>query len=109
MKDIVFRRVKANNLIQRRRMDRYISLRCKELEAGIVNPDSIHKSTESDDIYSVTSSAYASKKYEVNTKNLTCTCTVGRTGYPSGESCNTSTQWQEHILYQPQIYYLVFW
>ena len=108
LKDIVFRRVKAYNLIQlfefltvtfelyyerrllavaHNRMDRYISLRYKGLGAGKVNPDSIHKSTESNDIYLVNSSVDADKKYEVNTKDWTCTCTVGRTGYPSGEPC----------------------
>ena len=108
LKDVVFRRVKAYNLVQlfefltvtfelyyerrllavaHNRMDRYISLRYKGLGAGKVHPDSIRKSTESDDAYFVTSSVYANKEYEVNTKNWTCTCTVGRTGYPSGEPC----------------------
>ena len=27
------------------------------------------------------------KEYEVDTQKWTCTCTVGRTGYPSGEPC----------------------
>ena len=35
----------------------------------------------------VTSSVDSNHNYEVNTKNWTCTCTVGRTGYPSGEPC----------------------
>ena len=110
LKDVVFRRVKAYNLVQlfefltvtfelyyerrllavaHNRMDRYISLRYmyKGLGAGKVHPNSIRKSTESDDTYFVTSSVCANKEYEVNTKNWTCTCSIGRTGYPSGEPC----------------------
>ena len=108
LKDIVFRRVKAYNLVQlfefltvtfelyyerrllavaHNRMDRYISLRYKGLGAVKVNEDSIHKSSKADHIYLVKSTVYADKEYEVDTQKWTCTCTVGRTGYPSGEPC----------------------
>ena len=52
-----------------------------------VNEDSIHKSSKADHIYLVKSTVYVDKEYEVDTQKWTCTCTVGRTGYPSGEPC----------------------
>ena len=108
LKDVVFRRIKAYNLVQlfefltvtfemyyerrllavaHNRMDRYISLRYKGLGAQKVNQDSIRKSTENDHVYLVRSTYHTGMEYEVNTEKWTCTCTVGRTGYPSGEPC----------------------
>ena len=108
LKDIVFKRVKAYNLIQlfefltvtfelyyerrllavaHNRMDRYISLRYKGLGAAKVNQDSIQTSTTDSHVYVIKSTLYENKEYEVDTQKWTCTCTVGRTGYPSGEPC----------------------
>ena len=108
LKDIVFRRVKAYNLVQlfefltvtfelyyerrllavaHNRMDRYISLRYKGLGAVKVNEESICKSSTADHVYLVKSTVFVDKEYEVDTQKWTCTCTVGRTGYPSGEPC----------------------
>ena len=102
LKDIVFRRVRAYNLIQlfefivvtfelyykrhllavaHNRMDRYISLRYKGLGASQVDPSDITQSSSAD-LYLV-----KSKRNEVDTDKWTCTCSVGRTGYPSGEPC----------------------
>lgn len=67
-------------------MDRYISLRYKGLGVVKVNQDSIHQVTENSHMYLVTSTIY-DKQYEVDTEKWTCTCTVIRTGYPSGEPC----------------------
>ena len=107
LKDIVFNRVKAYNLIQlfdfltvtfelyyerrllavaHNRMDRYISLRYKGLGAAKINHECIRQST-TDHVYLVKSTFYVDKEYEVDTKKWTCTCTVSRTGYPSGEPC----------------------
>lgn len=79
LKDIVFRRVKAYNLIQLlefitvtfdlyykravayNRMDRYISLRYKGLGAPKINQDNIQKSTSSPNVYFVKSTFYADK------------------------------------------------
>lgn len=52
-----------------------------------VNQDTIHQSTKADHIYIVRSTANADREYEVNIAKWTCTCTVGRTGIPSGEPC----------------------
>ena len=108
LKDIVFKRVKAYNLVQlfefltvtfelyyerrllavaHNRMDRYISLRYKGLGVAKVNQDSIHQSTNASHVYIVKSTVYVDKEYEVDTQKWTCTCTVGRTGYLSGEPC----------------------
>ena len=108
LKDIVFKRVKAYNLVQlfefltvtfelyykhhllavaHNRMDRYISLRHKGLGAVKVNHDSIHESTKAGHVYLIKSTVYMDKEYEVDTQKWTCTCIVGRTGYPSGEPC----------------------
>ena len=38
-------------------------------------------------MYLVKSTVYADREYEVDTQKWTCTCTVSRTGYPSGEPC----------------------
>ena len=65
-------------------MDRYISLRYKRLGAAKVNQDSIHQSTKASHVYLVKSTVEVDKEYA---KEWTCTCTVGRTGYPSGEPC----------------------
>ena len=107
LKDIVFKRVKAYNLIQlfefltitfevnyeRRllavaynRVDRYISLRYKGLGASNVDHNDIRKSTESTCMYIVKSQT-RSIEYEVDTERWTCTCSVGRTGHSSGEPC----------------------
>ena len=108
LKDIVFKRVKAYNLIQlfefltvtfelyyehrllavaHNRIDRYISLRYKGLGTVKVNQDSIHESTKAGHVYLIKSTVYMDKEYEVDTQKWTCTCTVGRTGYPSEEPC----------------------
>ena len=108
LKDIVFNRIKAYNLIQlfdfltvtfelyyercllavaHNRMDRYISLRYKGLGVAKINQDSIHQSTTEGHVYLVKSTFYVDKEYEVDTQKWTCTCTVSRTGYPSGEPC----------------------
>ena len=108
LKDIVFKRVKAYNLLQlfnfitvtfdlyykRRllavaynRMDRYISLRYKGLGAPKISEDKIEKSTADSNIYLVQSTFYADRVYEIDTLNWTCTCSIRRTGYPSGEPC----------------------
>ncbi len=105
LKDIVFKRVKAYNLIQlfkfititfdmyykRRllaiaynRMDRYIALRYKGLGALEVN--NIKESTTKS-IYLVKSTHYKDRVYEINTTVWTCTCSISLTGYPSGEPC----------------------
>lgn len=67
-------------------MDRYISLRYKGLGAAKINHECIRQST-TDHVYLVKSTFYVDKEYEVDTKKWTCTCTVSRTGYPSGEPC----------------------
>ena len=108
LKDIVFKRVKAYNLLQlfnfitvtfdlyykRRllavaynRMDRYISLRYKGLGAPKISEDKMEKSTADSNIYLVQSTFYADRVYEIDTLNWTCTCSIRRTGYPSGEPC----------------------
>ena len=106
---LVFRRVKAYNLVQlfeqsllsyimnavywqlhtTEWIDTSISLRYKGLGVAKVNQDSISQSTEDGcgHVYLVKSTVYGDKEYEVDTKKWTCTCTVGRTGYPSGEPC----------------------
>ena len=74
LKDIVFKRVKAYNLVQlfefltvtfelyyerrllavaHNRMDRYISLRYKGLGVAKVNQDSIHQSTNARHVYNI--------------------------------------------------------
>ena len=68
-------------------MDRYISLRYKGLGVTKINQESIRQSTTAGHAYLVKSTFYADKEYEVDTQKWTCTCTVGRTGYPSGEPC----------------------
>ena len=91
MKDIVFRRVKAYNLVQlfefltvsfelyyeRRllavafnRMDRYISLRYKGLGVAKVAQNAIHQSTKASHIYVVKSTNYVGMEYEVDTTIL---------------------------------------
>ena len=108
LKYIVFKRVKAYNLVQlfefltvtfelyyercllavaHNRMDSYISLRHKGIGAAKVNQDSIHESTKAGHVYLIKSTVYMDKEYEVGIQKWTCTCTVGRTGYPSGEPC----------------------
>ena len=108
LKDIVFRRLKAYNLVQlfefltvtfelyyerrllavaHNRMDRYISLRYKGLGAKKVALDAICQSTKACHIYLVKSTNFIGMEYEVDTSKWTCTCTVSRTGYPSGEPC----------------------
>ena len=108
LKDIVFNRVKAYNLVQlfdfltvtfelyyerrllavaHNRMDRYISLKYKGLGVAKINQESIRQSTTAGHVYLVKSTVYADKEYEIDTQKWTCTCTVGRTGYPSGEPC----------------------
>lgn len=106
LKDIVFKRIKAYNLIQvfdfitmtfemyyeRRllavaynRIDRYISLRYKGLGAYKVNDNDIRK--DNDCMYVVKSKTYDNVEYLVDSHEWTCTCSIGRTGHPSGEPC----------------------
>ena len=108
LKDIVFRRVKAYNLVQLfefitvtfdlyykkrlldvayNRMDRYISLRYKGLGAPKISEDKVQKSTSKPNSYTVESTFYADRVYEIDAANWTCTCSISRTGYPSGEPC----------------------
>lgn len=68
-------------------MDRYISLRYKGLGTSKIDHGSIEISKTNPNIYLVKSTFYADKMYEIDTKNWTCTCSIGRTGYPSGEPC----------------------
>ena len=100
LKDIIFKRIKAYNLIQlfefltitfevyyeRRllaiaynRVDRYISLRYKGLGAKKVDQNDIKESTESTYMFKVKSRT-RSIEYEVDTERWTCTCSIGRTG-----------------------------
>ena len=68
------------------RIDRYISLGYKRLGVGKVVLNGIHQSTKASHVYIVTSTNYyVGIEYEVVTTK--CTCTVSRTGYPSGEPC----------------------
>ncbi len=106
----VFQRVKAYNLVQlfefitvtfdlyyeRRllanaysRMDRYIALRYKGLNAAKVKSDDIQPS--SDNMYVVKSPTSVGLEHVVDTEKWTCTCTVGRTG----DECMYS---QQHCL-----------
>ena len=103
----MFKRIKAYNLLQvfefitvtfemyyerrllavaHNRMDRYISLRYKGLGASKVDAQDITKSKESDHIYHVQSKT-RDIKYAVDCQQWTCTCSIGRTGQPSGEPC----------------------
>ena len=107
LKDIVFRRVKAYNLVQlfdfvtvtfelyyecrllvvaHNRMDRYIALRFKGLGASKVNMSHIRKS-DFEDVYIVKSLSYDGVEYKIDTKKWHCTCTIAWTGKPTGESC----------------------
>lgn len=52
-----------------------------------VNQNSICQSTKAVHVYLVKSTVYVNKEYEVDIEKWTCTCTVGTTGYPSGEPC----------------------
>ena len=54
------------------RIDRYVSLRYKGLGEAKMNLNDICQSNVD---------------YEVDSQNWTCTCTVRRTGYPTGEPC----------------------
>ena len=107
LKHIVFKRVKAYNLMQlfnfiivtfemyykRRllaiaynRIDRYIVLRYKGLGAFEVVDNNIEQSTNKN-IYFVKSTRYKDKLYIIDTIAWTCTCTKSLTGYPSREPC----------------------
>ena len=107
LKDIVFQRIKAYNLVQvfefitvtfemyyeRRllaiaynRMDRYIATRYKGLGASKITDENITKSDKSNFFYLVKSS-HSDEYYEIDTDTWTCTCSVGITGFPSGEPC----------------------
>ena len=108
LKDVVFKRTKAYNLVQlfdymtvtfeiyyerrllavaHNRLDRYIALRFKGLGGQAVNTNDILKSNEGDHIYIVKSQSYENMEYTVNTNSGHCTCTVGFTGSPTGELC----------------------
>ncbi len=86
------------------RMDRYISLRYKGLGVAKINQESIRPSTTVGHVHLVKGTVYADREYEVDTQKWTCTCTVSRTGYPSGEPCK-----HQHAVAnkQPQIYFLI--
>ena len=107
LKDIVFKRVKAYNLMQlfnyitvtfemyykRRllaiaynRMDRCIALRYKGLGTFEAEDNNIKQSTNKN-IYFVKSTRYKDKLYKIDAIAWTCTCTISLTGYPSGEPC----------------------
>ena len=64
-----------------------ISLRFKGLGAQKIHPDTIDRSSNNPKVYLVASTHYTNKVYEVNTEDWTCSYTVGRTGYASGEPC----------------------
>ena len=51
-----------------------------------MNWDNIRKSAKVAHVYLVKSSVY-DKQYEVDAQKWMCTCTVGRTGCPSGKPC----------------------
>ena len=107
LKDIVFKRVKAYNLVQlfefmtvtfelyyehrllavaHNRMDRYIALRFKGLGASKVNLCEIRES-DSEGVYIVKSQSHDGVEYEVDTSRCHCTCTIAWTGKPTGEPC----------------------
>ena len=107
LKDIVFKRVKAYNLVQlfefmtvtfelyyerrllavaHNRMDRYIALRFKGLGASKVNLSEIRES-DSEGVYIVKSQSHHGVEYEVDTSRWHCTCTIAWTGKPTGEPC----------------------
>ena len=67
-------------MITYNRVDRYVSLRYKGLGANKVDHNDIKKPTESSCKYTVRSQT-RNIEYEVDT------CSVGRTGQPSGEPC----------------------
>ena len=67
-------------------MDRYISIRHKGLGASKVNDKDIVKSDQNDFLYLVKSN-HSDQDYTVDTDKWTCTCSVGITGFPSGEPC----------------------
>ena len=79
------------------RVDRCISLRYKGLKANNVDHNDIKKSTESTCTYTVKSRT-RSIEYEVDTERWTCTCSVGRTGQPSGEPGK-----HQHAVANPQL------
>lgn len=108
LKDVVFKRTKAYNLVQlfdymtvtfelyyerrllavaHNRLDRYIALRFKGLGGQAVAINDISKSNEGDHIYIVKSQSYEDVEYNINTSSGHCTCTVGFTGSPTGELC----------------------
>ncbi len=68
------------------RMDRYISLRYKGLGASKVDDKDITRSEESEFLYHVKSQT-SNNIYIIDCQKWTCTCSIGRTGYPSGEPC----------------------
>ena len=107
LKDIVFKRVKAYNLVQlfefmtvtfelyyehhllavaHNRMDRYIALQFKGLGASKVNLSEIRES-DSEGVYIVKSQSHDGVEYEVDTSRCHCTCTIAWTGKPTGEPC----------------------
>ena len=107
LKDIVFQRIRAYNLVQifefiavtfemyyeRRllavaynRMDRYIAIRYKGLGASKINDDDIIKADKTDFLYFVRSK-HSDQDYVIDTNKWTCSCSVGITGLPSGEPC----------------------
>ena len=53
----------------------------------MVAQDDICQSTKACNIYLVKSTNFIGMEYEVDTSKWTCTWTVSRTGYPSGEPC----------------------
>ena len=108
LKDIVFKRIKAYNLVQTfefmtvtfelyyecrllavayNRMDRYLSLRFKGLGASSIAERDITPSQSSPNTYIVKSQTYEGVEYQVDTAAWNCNCSVGWSGHPSGEPC----------------------
>ncbi len=67
-------------------MDRYFSLRHKGLGAYQVNNTDITKHDRNNLLYLVKSN-HSDREYIIDTENWTCTCSVGITGFPTGEPC----------------------
>ena len=107
LKDIVFKRIKAYNLVQTfefmtvtfelyyecrllavayNRMDRYLSLRFKGLGASSIAESDITPQS-SPNTYIVKSQTYEGVEYQVDTAAWNCNCSVGWSGHPSGEPC----------------------
>ena len=108
LKDIVFRRIKAYNLIQvfdfitiifesyykarllaiaHNRLDRYIALRFKGFGTERIKDSDIQPSPNDDKLYTVKSQVYPDAEYTVDIGKGFCTCSLGFNGQPTGEPC----------------------